>query len=75
MRMLSLVGVLVALVIVGLLVRKSLGTVVVPTLAPVAQPSGGAPAPAATPQQQLQQLKQSLDAAASQPRVLPDEAR
>ncbi|MDM0071993.1 hypothetical protein [Variovorax sp. J31P207] len=70
MRMLGLVGLLVALVVVGLLARKQLGGVAAPVL-----PAGGAAAGegrAPNPQQIQQQFKQSLDAA-MQARPVPDD--
>lgn len=63
MRALGLIGLVLALVIVGLLVRKQMGGV------------AGAPAadPRAQGQQIQQQFKQSLDAAMQQPRPLTDD--
>ena len=60
MRMFGLVGLLIALVVVGLLARKQLGGVAAPVL-----PAGSAAAGAARAQSQQiqQQFKQSLDAA------------
>ncbi|HSV60739.1 MAG TPA: hypothetical protein VLJ19_17715 [Variovorax sp.] len=71
MRALGLVGMLAALLIVGLLVKKQLGA---------AAPAPGAaatPAAAATsnPRQTQEQFKQSLDAAMQAPRAMPDEAK
>ncbi|WP_077003277.1 hypothetical protein [Variovorax sp. KK3] len=71
MRVLGLLGVVLALVIVGLLVKKQLGMVAAPA-APAVAP--GQPA-AAQPRQAEQQFKQALDAAMQQPRPVPDEAR
>jgi hypothetical protein len=73
MRALGLVGLLLALVVVGMLVRKQLG-------AGPPSPSGsaappGASAPAQNPRQTQEQFKQSLDAAMQQQRPLPDEAK
>jgi hypothetical protein len=72
MRALGLIGLLLALVIVGVLVKRQMGSM------------GGTPAAAdarpqlSQPQQALQvqqQFKQSLDDAMQQPRPMPDEAR
>ena len=69
MRALGLVGLLLALVIVGVLVKKQLGGMAaVPSAAP-------GQAPVAQPRQVEQQFKQALDAAMQQPRPVPDDAR
>ena len=70
MRMLGLVGLLVALVVVGLLARKQLGGVAAPVLPAAGAAAGEARAP--NPQQIQQQFKQSLDAA-MQARPVPDD--
>ena len=69
MRALSLIGLVLALAVVGLLVKKQLGA--------VAPAASGTPAPTVREQSQQiqQQVKQQLDAAMSQPRPLPDDAR
>ena len=80
MRIFGLIGLVAALVIVGLLVQKQLKA----TRAPV--PALAAPGPAAAPgtppptvrqqsQQVQQQVKEALDAAMQQQRALPDEAK
>ncbi|GAA4339190.1 hypothetical protein GCM10023165_18360 [Variovorax defluvii] len=63
MRALGLLGVLLALVIVGVLVKKQLGG----TAAAPGQPA------ASQPRQVEQQFKQALDAAMQQPRPIPDD--
>ena len=75
-RVFGLVGLLLALVIVGLLVKKQLGTLAGPPAAPAAASAPGIAAPAAgNPRQVQEQFKQSLDAAMQQPRAMPDEAQ
>ena len=69
MRVFGWVGLLLALVIVGVLVKKQMGGM------------AGAPATAdgrasvSQPRQVQQQFKQSLDAAMQQQRPMPDDAR
>ena len=73
----GMVGVLVALAIVGVLAKKQLASTqaVVPSL----QVPGAAPVPAPTgsvreqSQQVQQQYKQALESALQQPRPLPDD--
>ncbi|HYP69829.1 MAG TPA: hypothetical protein VEP93_03045 [Variovorax sp.] len=73
-RMFGLLGLVLALAVVGLLVKKQL-TTAVPAL-PSATGAAVAPsAPASNPRQVQEQFKQSLDAAMQQPRALPDEAK
>jgi hypothetical protein len=68
-RALGLAGLVLALLIVGVLVKKQLGGM-------AAVPSAGsAQAPAAQPRQVEQQFKEALDAAMQQPRPVPDDAR
>lgn len=65
---LGLAGLLVAVVLVGLLVKRQLATSV-PVAAPVDTGQ-----PAAVPLQQLpRQMRQAVDAAMQQPRPLPDD--
>ena len=68
MRALGLIGLVLALAIVGLLVKKQLGS----ACAPARPPAAGSRAPAQS-QQIQQQFKQSLDAAMQQPRPMPDD--
>lgn len=75
MRALGLVGLLLALLIVGLLVKKQLSGVAAPVLPAGPAATGNAPAGGdarAQSQQIQQQIKQSLDAA-MQPRPMPDD--
>jgi hypothetical protein len=68
MRMFGLLGLVLALVIVGLLARKQLGTAAAPVSA-----QGRVPADANVQAQQVQtQVKEALDAAA-QARKMPDD--
>lgn len=75
MRSLGLIGLVLALLIVGVLVKKQMGSVT-PVAAPVVAPQDGAVAPTvpAQSQQIQQQVRESVDAAL-QPRVLPDDAK
>lgn len=79
MRALGLIGLLLALLIVGLLVKKQLAPVapVAVTAAPGAAAAGKAEAaqPQGSPRQIEQQFKQSLDDAMSKQPALPEEAR
>lgn len=74
----GLVGLLLALVIVGVVVKKQLDTTSqrVPALAPTV-PGGTASAPAATVREQSQQVqqqyKQAVEGLMQQPRPLQDE--
>ncbi|RYF35409.1 MAG: hypothetical protein EOO26_00875 [Comamonadaceae bacterium] len=74
MRIFGLVGLLLALVIVGLLVKKQFTTLAAPSLPPV---PGATAAPAGTVKDQSQQIqqqyKQAIDAAMQQPRKMPDD--
>lgn len=74
MRTFGLVGLLLALVIVGLLVKKQLAGVAAPVLPAGAPVTGSAPSGDARAQSQQiqQQIKQSLDAAV-QARPVPDD--
>ncbi len=77
MRMFGLLGLVLALVIVGLLAKKQLATTAAPALSAVpgaASPAPGeAPANARAQVQQVQtQVNQALDAAA-QARKMPDD--
>ena len=73
----GLVGLLLALAIVGVVVKKQLDSTSqrVPALTP-AVPGSAAPAPAATVReqsQQVQQYKQAVEGLMQQPRPMPDE--
>ncbi|AMM26342.1 hypothetical protein [Variovorax sp. PAMC 28711] len=73
MRIFGLVGLLVAVLIVGLLVKKQFTSVAAPTL----PPGPTTPSPAGSVKDQSQQIqqqyKQAIDAAMQQPRKLPEE--
>lgn len=75
--MFGLVGLLLALAIVGVLVKKQMRAVSEPTNTPPAGVVVPSTTPGATPQQQSQQIqqqfKQSLDAAMQQTRPMPDD--
>lgn len=74
-RALGLVGLVLALAIVGLLVKKQLGSTVGPSL-PATPGAAAAPAaPTSNPRQVQEQFKQSLDAAMQAPRDVPEEAK
>ena len=69
----SIVGLLVALAIVGLLVKKQLGTqVTVPAAPGVPAVSADAP-PQVQSQQAQQQVKQAVEGALQQARPMPEE--
>jgi multidrug efflux pump subunit AcrB len=71
--MFSIVGLLLALAIVGLLVKKQLGSqVAVPPAAGVPATSAGA-SPQVQSQQIQQQVKQAVEGAMQQARPMPDE--
>jgi hypothetical protein len=67
----GVVGLLVVVLIVGVLAKKQLSAGVAPPVAGVP----GSSAPAATPQQQVQQFKQAAEAAMQQPRPMPEEPK
>lgn len=75
MRVFGLIGLVLALLIVGVLVKKQMGVQLAPltSTSPIS-PTASAPAGSVRDQSQQiqQQFKQSLDAA-SQPRPMPDE--
>ena len=66
----SVLGLVIVVAIVGLMAKKQLSAV---APAPVAA-SAGQPV-AATPQQQVQQMRQAAEAALQSPRAMPDESR
>lgn len=81
MRVFGLVGLLLALVIVGLLAKKQFATIAAPVL-PAPKAVTDAQAPAADTasanarersQQVQQQYKQAIDAAMQTPRKMPDD--
>ena len=74
MRSLGLIGLVLALLIAGVLVKKQMGSG--SAVAPAVAPSPGTPAPTvrAQSEQIQQQVRQQLDAAA-QARPMPDDAK
>ena len=72
MRALGLIGLVLALVIVGVLVKRQMGSMAGTPAAADARPQLSQPQPALQVQQQF---KQSLDEAMQQPRPMPDEAK
>ena len=74
MRVMGLLGLVLALVIVGLLVKKQMAAARAPlqSLAPAAS----APATVRAQSQQVQQqVKEAMDAAMQQQRAMPDDAK
>ncbi|VTU33981.1 hypothetical protein H4CHR_03325 [Variovorax sp. PBS-H4] len=72
MRALGLIGLVLALAIIGVLVKRQMGSMA------VTQPAADARTPLTQPEQARQfeqQFKQSLDQAMQQPRPVPDDAR
>ncbi|MBC7601081.1 MAG: hypothetical protein H7255_00265 [Ramlibacter sp.] len=65
----SVLSLLVVVLIIGLLVKKQLGTGGAPTAAPTT--ASGVTAPTGTPQQQVNQVKQAVEGAMQQPRPMP----
>ena len=74
MRSVGLIGLVLALVIVGVLVKRQLGSVAGTPASDVRAPSSQ-PDQTLQPQEVQQQFKQSLDAAMQQARPVPDDAR
>lgn len=74
MRIFGLLGLVLALVIVGLLVKKQFTTLAAPSLPAV---PGASAAPQGTVKDQSQQIqqqyKQAIEAAVQQPRAMPDD--
>ena len=76
---LGVLSLLIALVVVGLLIKKQLGAVSAAPVKLQAQLPADAAlalppvAPGATPQQQSQQIQQTLESPLQQARPLPDE--
>jgi hypothetical protein len=69
----GVLGLLVVVAIVGMLAKKQLSAGVAPHAAAV--PGSSAPAPAATPQQQVRQYEQVLKGAMQQERPMPDDVK
>ena len=72
MRVFGLIGLVLALLIVGVLVKRQMGSMAGTPPAADARPPLSQPEQA---RQVQQQFKQSLDEAMQQPRPTPDEAR
>ncbi|MDB5956474.1 hypothetical protein [Ramlibacter sp.] len=66
----TIVGLLVVLAVVGFTAKKQLSAGVAPVL-----PGSTASAPAARPQQQVQQYKSAVESAMQQPRPMPDDSK
>jgi hypothetical protein len=73
MRVLGILGLLVALAIVGLIAKKQLTAPAAPATASV--PGGPAIDTTAAPKQQVDQFKQAVESAVQQPRPVPDEPK
>lgn len=69
MRVFGIIGLLVVVAIVGLLAKKQLTAVAGPAT------ESGASAPAPAPKQQVEQVRQAVEAAMQQPRPMPDEEK
>ncbi|MCW5648266.1 MAG: hypothetical protein KIS62_00825 [Ramlibacter sp.] len=73
MRMIfGVLGLLMVVLIVGVLAKKQLGAVSAPPVVPGAA-AVPAPAPGATPQQQVDQYKKAVEGALQQARPMPDD--
>ena len=68
----GILSLLVVVAIVGVLVKKQLGSAVAPAPVP-GNPT--ATTPAATPKQQVEQFKNAAEAAVQQPRPMPDDTK
>ena len=73
-RAFGLIGLVLALAIVGLLVKRQLTGPVAPAVSVSGAPAAP-PASVSNPRQVQDQFKQSLDAAMQQQRPMPDEAK
>jgi hypothetical protein len=71
----GVLSLLILVAIVGVLLKKQLGTGVTPTAAQTGQPGATMAAPSGTPKQQVQQYEQALKGAMQQPRPMPDEGK
>jgi hypothetical protein len=68
----TIAGLLVVLAIVGVLAKKQLTAGVAP---PATGAAAGVVAPAANPQQQVQQFQRAVEGAMQQPRPMPADAQ
>jgi hypothetical protein len=73
--MFGILTLVVVVAVVGLLLKKQLGTHVTPTPAQTQQPGATVAAPTGTPQQQVQQFNQALQGAMQQQPAVPAEAK
>jgi hypothetical protein len=71
----GVLALVVVVAIVGVLMKKQLGTHVTPTPAQTGQPGATVPALTGTPQQQVKQFEQAVQGAMQQPRPMPDESK
>jgi len=69
---LGILGLVAVVAIVGLLAKKQLATSIASPAAPTVT---GQPAPAASPRQQVDQVKQGLESTLQQARPMPDETK
>jgi len=74
MRAFSLIGLILALVIVGFVMKKQLGAVAPPPVSVAPAGDGRADTVRAQSRQIQQEIKQQLDATLSQPRPMPPDA-
>jgi len=68
----GVLSLLIVVAVVGFLAKKQLSSVAAP---PAVTATPGTPAPGATPKQQMDQLKQGLDATLQQPRPMPEDTK
>ena len=73
MRVMGLLGLVLALVIVGLLVKKQMAATRAPL--PSLAPAASAPATVRAQSQPVQQVKEAMDAAMQPQRAMPDDAK
>jgi hypothetical protein len=69
----SIVGLLIVVAVIGLLAKKQMQSV--PAASPMPGASQGTAAGPVTPKQQIDQMKQGLEATLQQPREMPDEKK
>jgi Na+-transporting methylmalonyl-CoA/oxaloacetate decarboxylase gamma subunit len=71
----SVLSLLVVVAIIGFLAKKQLGAGVAPATPGSVSSDGTVTAPTGTPKQQVDQFKKAAEAAAQQPRPMPDETK
>ena len=69
----GILGLVIVVAVIGVLAKKQLASVAVPSVAPPG--ASAAPAGAVTPRQQMDQLKQGLESTLQQPREIPDDKK